>query len=161
MAVGNFAKGVLKATGDVVAGLTNNDKAIKDSIKASNKKAVKVGKEAMEKAKIKNPSLDAKQLRRIQRNATKEAGFRSSKINTAHKVGSFLGTGTRETMENMKKGQSFGQALSNAHKVDGKISAKRVAGTYMAASTAGRIATGGGLTKDKNGNTNVIGIPFI
>ena len=43
MAVGNFAKGVIRATGDVVAGLTKNDKAIRNSIKATNKQAIKVG----------------------------------------------------------------------------------------------------------------------
>lgn len=38
---------------------------------------------------------------------------------------------------------------------------KKIAGAYIGASTAGRIATGGGLYKDRAGNTNVIGLPFI
>lgn len=48
---------------------------------------------------------------------------------------------------------------------DGSYSGKKIAGTiagsYMGVSTAGRIATGGGLYRDSNGNTNIIGVPFI
>lgn len=155
-------KGIMTFAGDVLNGMVKNDKAIKESIRKSNKAALKAGKEAMESAKLKNPNLNTKELRRVQRNAMKDAGFRSSNQTTGHKIGNFLGGGTRETINNMKNGQKFGKAISNAHKkADGKLDMGKVAGTYMAASAAGRIATGGGLTKDKNGNTNVIGIPFI
>jgi len=37
----------------------------------------------------------------------------------------------------------------------------RIAGSYIAVSSAARIATGGGLTRDRNGNNNIIGIPGI
>lgn len=79
------------------------------------------------------------------------------------KTGDFLGGGIRDTYKNMTtKDMSFGKALKDAHRnPDGKINMKRVAGTYVAASSVGRIASGGGIMKDKNGNTNVIGIPFI
>lgn len=47
----------------------------------------------------------------------------------------------------------------------GAYSGKKIAGTiaggYMGVSAAGRIATGGGLYKDSNGNFNIIGVPFI
>lgn len=156
-----MSKNILTFAGDVIGGMMHNDKAIKTNIKAANKKAIKVGKEAMDKAKLKNPSLNAKELRRVKKNAMVEAGFRDTKITTGHKVGNFLGGGIRDTHANMKKGQKFGEALSNAHKTDGKLSGKKVLGTYMAGSAVARVATGGGLTKDKNGNTNIIGIPFI
>jgi hypothetical protein len=39
--------------------------------------------------------------------------------------------------------------------------AARVGAVYGAASAAGRLASGGGLMRDKNGNFNVIGVPFI
>ena len=85
----------------------------------------------MEKAKVKNPSLNARELRKVQRSAMKDAGFRSSKINTAHKVGDFLGAGTRDNVANMKKGQNFTKALKAGHSTaDGKISTKKVAGTF-------------------------------
>lgn len=41
------------------------------------------------------------------------------------------------------------------------ISAARVAGSIFGVSTAYRLASGGGIYKDRNGNTNVAGIPFI
>lgn len=37
----------------------------------------------------------------------------------------------------------------------------KIAGSYIGVSAAARVATGGGLYKDKNGNTNLIGVPFI
>ena len=43
----------------------------------------------------------------------------------------------------------------------GGYSGRKIAGGYMMASGAGRIATGGGLYKDNNGNTDIIGIPLI
>lgn len=42
----------------------------------------------------------------------------------------------------------------------GKV-ATTVAGTYMTASSAYRILSGGGLYRDKDGNTDIIGIPGI
>ena len=43
----------------------------------------------------------------------------------------------------------------------GGYSAKKLAGSYIAASGTARIATGGGVYKDGSGNTDIIGIPFI
>jgi hypothetical protein len=41
------------------------------------------------------------------------------------------------------------------------VDLKRAAGTYMTASIGARVISGGGLYKDRNGNTNLPGIPFI
>ena len=41
------------------------------------------------------------------------------------------------------------------------VNYSKIAKGYMAASAAARVATGGGLYKDNQGNTNVVGIPFI
>lgn len=46
-------------------------------------------------------------------------------------------------------------------KADGSLNAGKIAGSFIGASAAARVATGGGLTRDRNGNSNVIGIPFI
>lgn len=40
-------------------------------------------------------------------------------------------------------------------------SAKRLAGTYIGASAAGRLLSGGGVYKDKDGSTDLIGLPLI
>lgn len=37
----------------------------------------------------------------------------------------------------------------------------KIAGSYIGVSAAARVASGGGLYKDKNGNTNIAGVPFI
>ena len=36
-----------------------------------------------------------------------------------------------------------------------------IAGSYMGLSAAGRVASGGGLYKDSDGNTDLIGVPLI
>lgn len=64
--------------------------------------------------------------------------------------------GTKEgIMDAVIRAHHKGNSMKNG------ISAARVAGSVFGVSTAYRIASGGGLYKDKNGNTNVVGIPFI
>lgn len=43
----------------------------------------------------------------------------------------------------------------------GQLNVGKIAGSYIGVGVAARVATGGGLYKDRNGNTNVAGIPFI
>lgn len=61
--------------------------------------------------------------------------------------------------------ESITDAILRAHQKenvkDGGLSAARVAGSIFGVSTAYRIASGGGVYKDRNGNTNIVGIPFI
>ena len=58
--------------------------------------------------------------------------------------------------------------IKDAHRGDpkawdtiGGYSARKIAGSYMGVSAAGRLATGGGVYKDKDGNTDLIGVPLI
>ena len=44
---------------------------------------------------------------------------------------------------------------------DGTLNGARVAGAVVTAGVVGRVASGGGLYKDRYGNTNLIGVPFI
>lgn len=61
--------------------------------------------------------------------------------------------------------ESLIDAITRAHSKgnakDAGISAARVAGSFVGASTAYRVVSGGGLYKDRNGNTNIAGIPFV
>ena len=41
------------------------------------------------------------------------------------------------------------------------LSGRRVAAGFVGASSLGRLASGGGIYKDADGNTDIIGIPFI
>ena len=70
--------------------------------------------------------------------------------------------GVADTYYNLKDGQDLFTALGNAHKnADGSMNMLRAGGTFVAASAAARVASGGGLYKDRYGNPNLIGVPFI
>lgn len=99
------------------------------------------------------------------------------------KVGGFLGgvSGTLDRMlpkrmvgplaagekRGVSEGMGFFDAVNEAHKAApgqmaiGGYSAKKIAGSYLGVSAAARVASGGGVYKDNNGNTDLIGIPFI
>lgn len=73
----------------------------------------------------------------------------------------FVG-GISDTYRGIQDGQGFFEALNNAHRnADGSFNYMRAAGTFMTASAGARIASGGGLYKDRYGNPNLIGVPFI
>lgn len=78
-----------------------------------------------------------------------------------NRIGDAVGGGIKDTYTGIKAGQGFGEALSGAYMNGDKLRMDRVAGTFIGASTAARVATGGGLYKDRNGSTNIIGLPFI
>lgn len=82
----------------------------------------------------------------------------------------YLTRGFKEGAWDLKKTfgkfDEAGKALNAAGKVLGEgekqaLNYGKIAGSYIGVSAATRIATGGGLYRDKNGNTDIIGIPFI
>lgn len=73
----------------------------------------------------------------------------------------FIG-GISDSYKSIQDGQGIFEAIGNAHKNDdGSINWRRAAGTFMTASAAARVASGGGAYKDRYGNPNLIGVPFI
>ena len=52
-------------------------------------------------------------------------------------------------------------AFEDTFKKGGQYDYGKIAGSYIGVSAAARIASGGGVTKDQHGNTNLIGVPFI
>jgi hypothetical protein len=90
-------------------------------------------------------------------------------INPIKGMGKFVlgetDTGIRGTLNAMSGGTGWKKAISDAYHVgEGearKLNYKAIAGTYVGASLAGRVATGGGLYRDSTGNVNAPGIPFI
>lgn len=73
----------------------------------------------------------------------------------------FIG-GISDSYKNYQSGMGIMESISKAHQNDdGSLNIRRAAGTFMAASAAARIASGGGLYKDRYGNPNLIGVPFI
>lgn len=116
--------------------------------------------------------IDPKSTRKFLKNTgSNHAAMMSSSAayRTGRKTSQFLGSGIKGTAKAMKKGDSLGDALMKGHStvrtVDGKavrgLSAKKVAGTATAVGLGGRALTGGGLYRDRYGNVNVPGVPFI
>ena len=70
--------------------------------------------------------------------------------------------GIGDTYKSVKDGGNFWDALESAHtNDDGSLRWGRIAGTYAAAAVGSRVISGGGLYKDRYGNSNIPGVPFI
>lgn len=69
-------------------------------------------------------------------------------------------TGTFKNMDQAQMG--FLDSVNAAHrKVDGGLNYGAIAGSYVGVSAGLRVASGGGLHRDRHGNPNIIGIPFF
>lgn len=61
-----------------------------------------------------------------------------------------------------QNGGKFGKALNETFRNEaGNLMYGKIAGSYIGAAAAGRVITGGGLTKDGQGRPNLIGVPFV
>ena len=89
------------------------------------------------------------------------------KPNAAQSAGNWAGGGIRESIKSYKKmgdnEKSIIGAIKDGHKNADKTGYDmgKIAGTAFTVGVAGRIASGGGLYKDRYGNTNLPGVPFI
>lgn len=89
-----------------------------------------------------------------------------AKNNMAFKIGDAISGGVRDTMRSRKMGHDFKTALNAGFTKAGENGVRqlrmdRVAGAAFGASVVGRVATGGGLYRDRYGRVNAPGIPFI
>lgn len=149
MAVGGIAKKMLGYVDEVLEGASKgvgDAGAIKMSV---NKVASNMTKNQLKYAK----------KGKIVAQATKTKGVQNPTM--LNKVGDAVWGGIRDTKTAVKGGQSISQALTTGYMNGDKLNMGRAAGTFVAASAGARIATGGGLYKDRNGSTNIIGLPFI
>lgn len=71
--------------------------------------------------------------------------------------------GIVDSYDNITNGeQGILEGIRNAHfNDDGSLNLRRAAGTFATTSAAARVVSGGGLYKDRYGNPNLIGVPFI
>lgn len=71
--------------------------------------------------------------------------------------------GAIDSYNNMKNtDMGIFESINAAHRNDdGSLNIRRAAGSFVAASAAARVASGGGAYKDRYGNPNLIGVPFI
>lgn len=101
-----------------------------------------------------------------------KAAYKGEKVNGSKKAINTIvnnGFGGLETVGRFLNGEGMKSIEKTFAKAgeDGVRSAAngwdggKIAGSYIGASVAGRIATGGGIYKDGNGNTNLIGVPFV
>ena len=82
-------------------------------------------------------------------------------------------TGAVESIGRVIGGEKFTPAIRKTfgkYSADGKTlltgkeagwNVGKIAGSYIGASAAGRVLSGGGAYKDGRGNTNLIGVPFV
>ena len=149
MAVGSFAKSVMGLADEFLQGA---QKGIGDA------GAIKAGVTKLASNKTKG------QLKNVKKGVIKATTNRTKGIQnptTMNKVGDAVWGGVRDTSAAIKGGQGVSQALATGFKNGDKLRMDRVAGTFVGASAAARVATGGGLYKDRNGSTNIIGLPFL
>ena len=69
----------------------------------------------------------------------------------------------RRLFESTHKGARWDNIVMNKGKGEDEwsLSGRRVAAGFVGASAFGRLASGGGIYKDADGNTDIIGVPFI
>ena len=112
-------------------------------------------------------ALDANSRKAAQQVLNSSAGQFGAKVGNKA-MNNTMTTGIAKTIHNMDGGMKFKQAIRSAHSIADdtvqggtRLSKRKVAGTVATAGIAGRVATGGGLYRDRYGNVNVPGVPFI
>ena len=97
-------------------------------------------------------------------NALEMASRSSAKANPTSIETVFNGPNSlaRSLFKSSHEGARWDNIVMNKGKEDEwRLSGRRVAGAFVGASAFGRLASGGGIYKDADGNTDIIGIPFI
>lgn len=106
----------------------------------------------------------------VKKSAKGETILNSNK--SINKIGSTASnfTGIIEYGGRVLNNEGFGQAfkktfgeeiINDAGEKAMRWNNKKIAGSFLGAAVAGRVLTGGGLYKDGNGNTNIVGLPFV
>ena len=89
-------------------------------------------------------------------------GTEAIKPSTAETVFNGPNSLARSLFKSSHEGARWDNIVMNKGKEDEwRLSGRRVAGAFVGASALGRLASGGGIYKDADGNTDIIGIPFI
>lgn len=187
MAVGEMGKKAIQFGRDVAFGLrgstvgwaegvglpklqANMSDVQKERIKKLGQKAFDL---AIDKGKSKTAAKNAatKTKRRV-------AESLAARDTLGYQIGNSLGSGTRGIYHGIKNKEKMNDVMKktftrnardkagklvrdNAGNIVKELNTKAIAGTAITAGMAARIATGGGLYRDCNGDTNIPVIPFI
>lgn len=75
----------------------------------------------------------------------------------------FAERGIHGAVRGMRNGEGFQNSVKKAFTKadDSTLAWGTIAGSYIGASAGYRALSGGGVYRDKNGNTNLIGVPFV
>ena len=170
-------KDMAKKGFETVSSSATNKKIIRDAAAAA--LGEKIGDPVKQKmidttAKLGKKGLSKQQVHNIMKGgggwgqgvSDRMIGNALAKNNMAFKIGDAIGGGVRDTMRARKAGHDFKTALNAGFTKAGEngvrqIRYDRVAGAAFGASVVGRVATGGGLYRDRYGRVNAPGIPFI
>lgn len=99
----------------------------------------------------------------VNRNSSQLGHMGSAFIKSAPMKG--IAGSAQDYMKTPKGQRNMMQSIKMGHmtKVNGQnvLDMKKVAGTAATVGVAGRVVTGGGLYRDRYGNVNVPGLPFI
>lgn len=88
-------------------------------------------------------------------------GSKAIKPSTSETVFNGPNSLARKLFESSHEGARWDNIVMNKGKDKWRLSGRRVAGAFVGASAFGRLASGGGIYKDADGNTDIIGVPFI
>ena len=168
-------KDMAKKGFETVSSSATNKKIIRDAAAAA---LGEIGDPVKQKmidttAKLGKKSLSKQQINNIMKGggwgqgvSDRMIGNALAKNNMAFKIGDAIGGGVRDTIRSRKMGHDFKTALNAGFTKAGEdgirqIRYDRVAGAAFGASVVGRVATGGGLYRDRYGRVNAPGVPFI
>lgn len=93
-----------------------------------------------------------------------KAAYNGTKRNGSNKAINAIannGFGGLEMVGRAFRGEGMGAIKNTFADEAGKWNAGKIAGSYLGAAAAGRVLTGGGVYKDGNGSTNLVGVPFV
>lgn len=165
--VNRVFKGMASDTAKGKAFVVSGNKSAMNATKAIRQKKLPVAPKGKYSATTNKNKLLKNGNVMLSKGTSKNISTVKSKQDHVYGFGNLVGGGIGRTYNNVaNKKMNFGDGIKAAHSVsDGKggtrLSKSAMAGTFVGASAVGRVATGGGVMKDKNGNTNLIGIPFI
>lgn len=172
-----FPKGLVNMASDFYNGAVKGTKKASFTVNRVASKNRMVQNLDVTKAIDKSKNIAAKNAEKGMRinNNIKRVPSKSKVVmepTTSAKVGNWAGGGTRDSIKAYKNmgdsDKSMIDAIKKGHKkvgADGKLledyDMGKIAGTTFSVGVAGRIATGGGLYRDRYGNVNLPGVPFI
>lgn len=142
----------------------SGDAAVKAIDAKVSKAAVNMAKKGIDKSTISSKLIKGTEDKLSMK--SRLLGRELAKNDLSYRIGDAIGGGVRDAMRSRKAGHDMKTAMMAGFTKAGKegkreLRVDRVAGAAFGVGVAGRVATGGGLYRDRYGRVNVPGVPFI